>query len=487
MSTAPSIVWFRNDLRLRDNPALRAAINAGGAVVPVFIWAPEEEGDWAPGAASRWWLHRSLAALDGALRERNSRLILLRGPSLEALLDVAMKTGARSIYFNRRYEPFATARDGEVIRGLHRADIETDSFNASLLFEPWKISNRSGGPYQLYTPFWRACLAAPAPAHPDGAPRGALVPPSRWPRGVSLGELDLDPRAQWTDGLQATWQPGEPGALRQIRRFTRGPLGGYSEQRDRPDISGTSRLSPHLRFGEIGPRQVWSTLERVRDTRPEIAELTQRSFARQILWREFGYHLLYHFPHTTDQPLRRQFARLARNTDRAGRAAWEKGRTGYPIVDAGMRELLSTGWMHNRVRMVVASFLVKDLLAPWQVGAVWFWETLVDADLANNTLGWQWAAGCGADAAPFFRIFNPVRQGMRFDPEGDYVRHWIPEIARLPARWVHRPFEATDSILEAAGIRLGSTYPRPVVDHEERRVLALSAYQSAMNFPRMSH
>jgi deoxyribodipyrimidine photo-lyase len=304
---------------------------------------------------------------------------------------------------------------------------------------------------------------------------------------VTLRRLDLDPRAGWTSGLQAAWQPGEAGALRQLQSFSGGPLADYRERRDRPDVGGTSRISPHLRFGEIGPRQIWSVLEQFRHARRGIARPAEISFARQIIWREFAYHLLYHFPHTTDRPLRRQFASLPRNSDGAAMAAWERGRTGYPIVDAGMRELWSTGWMHNRVRMVVASFLVKDLLVPWQAGAEWFWDTLVDADLANNTLGWQWVAGSGADAAPFFRIFNPVRQGMRFDPEGFYVRRWIPEIARLPDRWIHRPFEASDAVLAAAGVRLGSTYPRPLVDHEERRALALSAYQSVMKSPRVSH
>lgn len=490
MSAHRSIVWFRNDLRLRDNPALRAAMDAAGEVVPVYILAPEEEGHWAPGSASRWWLHQSLAALDRQLRAHGSRLNLLRGPSIDALRAVATGTGACAVYFNRRYEPAAAAHDIDIVRRLHRDDIRSHSFNASLLFEPWEISRKSGGPYQVYTPFRRACLAAPAPPPPDnGAFPERIAAPAAWPDGVTLRELDLDPGAKWTDGLRDAWRPGEAGAIERLEAFVGDALDAYGARRDRPDVEGTSRFSPHLHFGELGPRQIWDALERLRLEASPVSGCGTgtQPFARQIIWREFAYHLLHHFPHTTDEPMRRQFGRLPRNGDGAALAAWEKGRTGYPIVDAGMRELWSTGWMHNRVRMVVASFLVKDLLVPWQAGAEWFWDTLVDADLANNTLGWQWTAGCGADAAPFFRIFNPVRQGMRFDPEGVYVRRWIPEIAGLPDRWVHRPFEAPDGVLRAAGIRPGSTYPRPIVDHQERRVLALSAYRNAMNSSPVSH
>lgn len=485
MEKTPSIIWFRDDLRLRDNHALLAAIGACGPVVPVFIWAPEEHGKWAPGSASLWWLNRSLASLDRSLAALGSRLVLRRGDSVENLLEIAAVTGARAVYRNRTYGPATRARDADVDRRLRESGIESHDFNAALLFEPWEISKRSGGPFQVFTPFWKACLGAPDPPPPAAAPRRRMISPSKWPKSLPLGRLGLAPSADRTSGKGDAWRPGEEGANVRLKSFAKGRLSGYTEERDRPDLSGTSRLSPHLRFGEIGPRQIWSVLERRCGDDHSRVEVARVNFTRQLIWREFAYHLLYHFPQTTEEPLRRQFIRLERKADDAGLAAWERGRTGYPIVDAGMRELWATGWMHNRARMIAASFLVKDLLLPWQAGAKWFWDTLVDADLANNTLGWQWVAGCGADAAPFFRIFNPVRQGMRFDPEGDYVRKWVPEIARLPARWIQRPWEAPGDVLSGAGIVLGRTYPRPMVDHEERRVVALAAYRKAVGAKRV--
>jgi deoxyribodipyrimidine photo-lyase len=431
-----SIVWFRLDLRLADNPALSAAVERGGPVVPVFIWAPEEEGAWPPGAASRWWLHHSLVSLDAALRKKGSRLILRRGPSLQALRGLARETGAAAVFWNRRYEPALRARDAAVAQALIADGVRVESFNSALLFEPWEIQNKSGRPFQVFTPFYRACRAKPV-RQPAAA---AATLRMRRSASLRMDELGLLPKLDWADGFGQTWTPGEDGARAALRRFIKQAEPEYATQRDRPDVAGTSRLSPHLHFGEISPPTVW-------------AATTAEPYRRQLVWREFAHHLLYHFPHTADAPLRPEFARFPWRKDDAGLAAWQCGRTGFPLVDAGMRELWATGWMQNRARLVAGSFLVKDLLISWQEGARWFWDTLVDADLANNTLGWQWVAGCGADAAPFFRIFNPQTQAGKFDPQGAYVRRWVPESGT-------------------------ATYPPPVVDHTAARQRALAALRS---------
>ena len=460
-----SILWFRSDLRLADNPALTAAVGRGRPVIPVFICSPEEEGRWTPGAASRWWLHQSLRSLDASLRRCGSRMILRCGPTLNALREVVAQTQADAVFWNRRYEPALVSRDENVQQALESDGLTVQTFNSALLFEPGEIANAAGKPFQVFTPFWRACLNLEKPTKPFPSPR-CIPAPKRWPSSLPLGALNLEPTIDWARGIRATWTPGEQGARSGFRRFLNDGLGDYSEIRDRPDVSGTSRLSPHLHCGEIGPRQICAAL-RLRAAAP---------YVRQLGWREFAHHLLVHFPHTANQPLRPGYVHFPWNDDAKALRAWQRGRTGYPIVDAGMRELWTTGWMHNRVRMIVASFLVKDLLIPWQRGAEWFWDTLVDADLANNTLGWQWTAGCGADAAPFFRIFNPVSQGERFDPNGDYVRRWIPALATLPAKWIHKPWEAPPTVLRDASIALGRTYPQPIVHHAMARERALRAF-----------
>jgi deoxyribodipyrimidine photo-lyase len=416
-----TLVWFRLDLRVADNPALMAAISRG-EIVPVFIWAPEEEGAWPPGAASRWWLHHSLKALAKDL----GGLVIRRGPSLAALRQVVKETGATAVFWNRRYEPALIARDTKVKQGLLADGLKVESFNSALLFEPWDIKTGAGGPYKVFTPFWRACVAKIGGQRFRVANVGKL----RTRRSVSLriDDLELLPKLDWAQGFD--WQPGEAGALRQLAAFS--PQ-GYLKKRDLPAVSGTSRLSPHLHFGELSPRQVWET--------------GNEDYRRQLVWREFAHHLLYHFPHTAEKPLRPEFERFPWSKSGKGMEEWRRGRTGFSLVDAGMRELWTTGWMHNRVRMVAGSFLVKDLLIPWQDGARWFWDTLVDADLANNTLGWQWVAGCGADAAPFFRIFNPATQAEKFDPAGEYVRRWV----KVPVA--------------------------PIVDHAAARDAALAAYR----------
>ena len=434
----------------------------------MYIWAPEEEAPWPPGAASRWWLHHSLLALEAALATRGSKLTIRRGPAAQVLQAVAAETGAGSVYWNRRYEPAALARGHALQRTLGERGVRSEICRGDLLFEPATILNASGKPFQVFTAFWRACLAATAPEEPLPAP-AQLTAPARWPASLAIHELRLEPEIDWAGGLRRAWQPGEAGATRRVEAFLDDVLDTYAVDRDRPGRAGTSRLSPHLHFGEISPRQIWHCFRQRRDS---------EAFLRQIAWREFSYHLLFHFPQTPREPLRPEFRAFPWRVDARGLQAWTRGRTGYPLVDAGMRELWQTGWMHNRVRMLAASFLVKHLMIPWQEGAAWFWDTLVDADLANNTMGWQWCAGSGADAAPYFRIFNPVLQGEKFDPEGTYVRQWVPQLAGLPAAWIHKPWKAPGSVLSQAGVAPGKDYPLPLVDHDVARRRALAAFAS---------
>ncbi len=470
-----TLVWFRLDLRLTDNPALCAALEDGGPVVPVYIHSPAEEDPWRPGGATRWWLHHSLQRLDEQLRGRGSALCLRSDVSaLAALLALAREVGATRVLWNRRYEPAAIARDRHIKTSLHSAGIATASYNGALLHEPWTVQTQSGGPFQVFTPFWRRCKALPDPPPPLPAPLQLPSLPSP-PATDDLDSWNLLPRLDWADGMRRAWEPGSAAAQAALAQFLRAGLADYAQARDLPGRRGTSRLSPHLHFGELSPREVWHA------SRQWAAEAGGREgwrdsqFLAEVGWREFAHHLLYHFPQTPEQPLRTAYAGFPWRVDPQGLRAWQDGLTGYPIVDAGMRELWRTGWMHNRVRMIVASFLVKDLLLPWQAGARWFWDTLVDADLASNTLGWQWAAGCGADAAPYFRIFNPVSQGTRFDPQGTYVRQWVPELAALPDQWLHQPWAAPAASLAAAGVRLGSNYPHPRVEHASARRAALQA------------
>lgn len=472
---AGTVVWFRQDLRLGDNPAWNAAVRARAPVIPMYIWAPHEEGRWRPGAASRWWLHHSITSLDVELRGQGSLLIIRKGDSLIELREVIAATGADHVVMNRRYEPAAARRDAHVRRELNADGIGVESFNGSLLMDPDGVRTKSGRPFQVFSPFWDACLEQGEPKRPLARP-GKPAPPRKWPRSATIESLELLPRRGWAGGIAETWSPGERAARRMLGKFARSALAPYEELRDRPDLPGTSRLSPHLHWGEISPRQVWHAVQdQVHKSSGRKLAGSAAVFLRELGWREFAYHLLHHFPHTPKRPLREKFADVPWQDDHRMLEAWQQGRTGYPLVDAGMRQLWQTGWMHNRVRMVVASFLTKHLMISWQTGSKWFWDTLVDADLANNTLGWQWTAGCGADAAPYFRVFNPISQGRKFDPEGDYVRRWVPELAHRPQRILHevRREDEEQSLFESGDS--DSEYPSPVVQHAEARTRFLSA------------
>ena len=469
-----AILWLRRDLRLADNVALHEAMTTCDRVLPLYIHAPEEESPWEPGGASRWWLHHSLASFNKSLREHGSRLAIALGPTLDTLLRVAGDTGATRILWNRLYDPATRKRDTHIKSALREKGFHCGSHYSLLLHEPWEIRTATGQPYRVYSAFWRKC--APGLTTPNTLDAPDRFAPAPEFQGIELTTLGLLPRKPWDQGLGERWQPGEAAALARARDFIAGGLAGYGERRDLPAVSGTSSLSPNLHFGEIGPRQVSALV--AAECGP-IDSAAAEPFLRELVWREFAYHLLYHFPATPEEPLDSRFARLSWRTENADAllTAWQFGRTGIPLVDAGMRELWATGWMHNRVRMVVASFLTKNLRLPWQTGARWFWDTLVDADLASNTLGWQWTAGCGADAAPYFRVFNPVRQGERFDPEGAYVKHWCPELNGLPSKYVHQPWAAPASVLDAAGLTLGKHYPHPLVDLAVSRQEALAAFE----------
>ncbi len=470
------LVWFRNDLRLSDHPALDAALSQGKSVVPVFIWSPDDDHSWPPGSATRWWLQHSLLSLQEELRHRGSRLILRTGSPLRELRKLLSETDADTVYWNRCYEPSAIARDTTVKQKLRDDGVTVESFPGNLLHEPWTVVTQQGLPFQVFTPFWKACqsrtVAEPIPS--DTLQFPAL---RTWPTSTTLESLGLLPRIDWAAGFRSRWSPGRTGAETALERFLETTVNAYHERRDIPAIAGTSLLSPHLHFGEISPREIWHRVHARNGANASSLNEGASTFLKELGWREFAHHILFHFPHVVERPLREKFLKFPWDNDQEKFRAWTKGKTGYPIVDAGMRELWSTGWMHNRVRMIVGSFLTKHLLISWERGARWFWETLVDADLASNTLGWQWISGCGPDAAPYFRIFNPVMQGENFDPAGEYVKRWVPELRSLPTKWIHHPWDAPADMLSTANIKLGETYSLPIVDHREARARALAAIE----------
>lgn len=475
-SSAPVIVWFRQDLRIADNPALAAAVDSERPILAVYILDEESDGIRPHGGASRWWLHQSLESLAAGLAARGLKLILRRGAAAEVLSDLIEESDAGAVYWSRCYEPWAVARDTAIKEQLKSGDVAAESFNGSLLLEPWQIETQQGGPYKVFTPFWKQLREL------YRAPQLSSIPETlNAAAGLDTDDLEswaLLPREpDWAGGIRESWSVGEAAARGRLSQFLGEAVADYPADRDRPDRAGTTRLSPHLHWGEISPHQVWRAGAKLLDEGGARAKGAE-SLLRELAWRDFNHHLVFHFPEIATENWKPNFDDFPWKDDPEGLAAWQKGQTGYPFVDAGMRELWHTGWMHNRVRMVVGSFLIKDLLVHWRDGEAWFWDTLVDADLANNAGNWQWVAGSGADASPFFRIFNPITQGEKFDPDGDYVRRWVPELEKLPSKWIHKPWEAPDEVLTEADLRLGEDYPEPVVDHKGARDRALDAYKA---------
>jgi deoxyribodipyrimidine photo-lyase len=478
MPTSPVIVWFRQDLRVADHPALSAAAQTGQPVIPLYIFDNDAPGAWKRGGASRWWLHHSLNSLGAELAARGSKLILRHGTTTAVLADIAAATGAKAIHTSRCYEPWAGKLEAAAHTELAATGVELKRYAGNLLFDPDRVRTKTGEVYKVYTPFWRTVsgmdVRVPLPAPT------ALVAPTKWPKTDNVATFDLLPtKPDWSGTMRETWTPGSAGAAERLTTFLDEAVGTYATDRNRPDKIGTSRLSPHLHFGEISPATCWhATRTRMLASPPTSQKSTDQgaeTYMKELVWREFSYSLLHHWPDLPDSAFKKDFNAFPWIDDAVKLRAWQKGMTGYPIVDAGMRELWATGWMHNRVRMIVGSFLVKDLLISWTAGEAWFWDCLVDADLASNAASWQWIAGSGADASPYFRIFNPQKQGETFDPDGAYVRKWIPEIKRLPTKLIHAPQSAPPEILRACGITLGQTYPRPIVDHGEARNQALAA------------
>ena len=465
----PVLVWLRNDLRLADNPALAAAC-AKGPVVILYVLEEDVEIR-ALGSASRWWLDKSLRALASDIEIAGGVLTLRRGPASDVVREVVAQTGARDVYWNRRYDRVGIERDAALRASLEVDGVGCRDFNASLISEPEDLMTAAGGPYRVVTPYWRSARPR-ADTVRAGSGISGLAAPRNAVQGDRLDSWRLHPSApDWSRGFD-DWTPGESGARARLDAFLDGAAKGYMTGRNFPGHDGVSRLSPHLHFGEIGPRQVWAAVQD-RVAGGELAEGQAESFLRELGWRDFNHHLLFHFPAMERASFNGRFDNFAWREDAEALEAWKRGRTGFPIVDAGMRQLWSTGWMHNRVRMIAASFLVKDLMIDWRIGEAWFWDTLVDADLANNVCNWQWVAGSGADAAPYYRVFNPVLQGEKFDPEGDYVRRWLPELARAPKATIHQP--PRGDLFARPGH--GANYPSPIVNHAEARDRALAAYE----------
>jgi deoxyribodipyrimidine photo-lyase len=484
-SMTKALMWFRNDLRLDDNPALNFAAENFAEVVPVYIFSPEEEAEWPLGAASRWWLHHSLEALSRSIQGQGGSLRVLRsGSSLEALERLCAETQARTIVWNRRYEPHARKRDERLEAHFLKNGFDTKSFNSQLLWEPGEVMGQVQKPYQVFGAFYRRAMALDAPSRPRSLSKRLKWSRSKIDTPPAMASLELLPRIAWAEEFSSFFDPGEKGADKSLKNFLRASASSYQSDRDFPSKDGTSKLSAHLHFGEIGIRRVWhEILKKEESASSKVVRDNLAFYRRELVWREFAAQLLFHFPHTATEPLREAFRDFPWVEDSKLLKLWQKGQTGYPIVDAGMRELWRTGMMHNRVRMIVASFLVKDLRISWVEGARWFWDTLVDADLANNSMGWQWAGGCGADAAPYFRIFNPTLQGEKFDPDGVYVRRWVPELAQLDKRWIHKPWMAPPEALLKAKVELGTSYPSRIVDHALARDAALKAFKDWKDRP----
>ncbi|MEM7282363.1 MAG: deoxyribodipyrimidine photo-lyase [Pseudomonadota bacterium] len=477
INTQPVLFCFRNDLRVSDNPALTAAVETGQPVIACFILDNTSSNPWLPGGASRWWLHHSLQNLEISLAKLGGQLILQRGPWDQSVLNLAKQADVSTVFFSRAYEPFGATQEVNLKSQLDSLNIETKRYGGYLFFEPEQIKTLNDEPYKVFTPFWKRCLERLNPKLPHNRPQSLDFAKVSLPSDKLENWKLLPTKSDWAVGLKQTWRPGEEGAWSRLTEFFDGAVQDYKEKRDVPSVIGTSRLSPHLHFGEITPRQIWHYAQAALSSAPQLQKGTD-AFIRELGWRDFSYHLLHHWPHLPESPFRKQFAEFPWQKDSESLRKWQKGQTGIPLVDAGMRELWHTGWMHNRVRMIVASLLVKNLLIPWQEGEAWFWDTLVDADLGNNAAGWQWVAGSGADAAPYFRIFNPVTQSQKFDSDGVYIKQWVPELQKLPAKHIHAPWLAPESVLKQASLTLGQNYPLPIVDLKASRQRALDAYQA---------
>ncbi len=480
MTDQPAIVWFRDDLRVSDQPALKAAAESGLPLLCIYILDETSAGIRPLGGASRWWLHHSLARLGESLARMGGRLDILRGSALDVVPALAKASGAKAIFWTRRYGAAETAVDTALKSRLRSEGLKAASSNGQLLVEPWTVKTKTGGPYRVFTPFWRAVLAGSRPEAPTPAPKRLHA--ADWPKAVerlSVDQIGLLPSApDWAGGLRSAWTPGEAGAQGRLADLLAAGLARYADDRDRPDIDATSRLSPHLRFGEISPRQIFAAVRHAQDS-GEANPRGADKFLAELGWREFSYHLLHQQPDLATRNFQQRFDAFPwGEPDPDHLRRWRRGLTGYPVVDAGMRELWQTGTMHNRVRMITASFLIKHLMIDWRIGEQWFWDTLCDADPASNPASWQWVAGSGADAAPYFRIFNPILQGEKFDPEGAYVRKYIPELQEMPDKWIHKPWTAPPDVLKSARVKLGDTYPAPAVDHDLARRRALAAFEA---------
>jgi len=460
MSTA--LLWFHNDLRLGDNPALVKAIESGKPVIPLFIW-DENDSDLHTGRAAMWWLHQSLDKLSSRIEGLGNKLILRKGNPKDIIKEIIDEHNVSTIYLNRRFEPPIIKRDQHIL-----SDIDHTVTNGNLLFNPEDIRTMQDKQYTVFTPFWKNCKAKSEPHEPLPTP-SSIPAPKKLPDSLSLDQMQLLPKIKWYTTFEKKWRPGEEEANRILIHFLKSEARKYGKQRNIPGVRGTSRLSPYLRFGEISPNTIWH------ESKPYDNPGTEH-FVREVGWREFSYHLMVNFPFLANNALRENFENFPWRDSEEDYTAWTKGMTGYPIVDAGMRELYATGWMHNRVRMIVASFLVKHLLIDWKKGERWFFDTLVDGDFCSNNAGWQWTAGCGADAAPYYRIFNPILQGKKFDTAARYVRRWVPEIADIPNESIHAPWELSEDQLQSYGVTLGKTYPKPIVNHEFARKRALDTF-----------
>ena len=470
MKKGTAIHWFRQDLRLSDNPALDSAAQYE-TLIPIYILDEVNSGEFKMGAASKWWLHQSLTKLNESL---DGKLLVYQGNPHEILNKLIEEQEVSYVTWNRCYEPWRIDRDKEIKRNFEDKNVAVESFSASLLWEPWTISKDDGTPYRVFTPFYKkGCLNSEEPRLPAGKVDLSNLY-SEDLSSDSITDLNLLPTIKWYESFEEEWNPGEIGAEQNLNSFLDSGLLNYKEGRNFPSQEFVSRLSPHLHFGEISPNEVWyraKTKEGISGIEKSLAH-----FHSELGWREFSYYLLYHFPDLPNKNFQEKFDIFPWQENEEFLALWQRGNTGCPIVDAGMRELWQTGYMHNRLRMIVGSFLVKNLLIDWRFGERWFWDCLVDADLASNSASWQWVAGSGADAAPYFRIFNPITQGLKFDPEGEYTKKYVPELRDLPNKYLFSPWEAPENILADAGIELGKNYPKPMVDLKLSRETALEAF-----------